>query len=140
VALATFLQRLRPTSDQEQHQQHLYRVEARQFVTRIQAIFERWLSLREVEFDNSALANAAAVSRWELMRMAGSLEHLSPPRSLTGIHRAVESALLTSARACQLLANGYRNHKAEVVCDGQAMLLEMVTEVNGLLGRLQMRA
>jgi hypothetical protein len=140
VALATFLQRLRPTSDQEQHEQHLYRAEAQQFVTRIQAIFERWLSLREVESDNSELANAAAVSRWELMRMAGSLEHLSPPRSLAGVHRAVENALLTSARACQLLANGYRGHKADVVCDGQALLLEMVTEVNGLHGRLQMRA
>jgi len=140
VAIATFLQRLRPTSDQDQHEQHLYRTQAQQFVTRIQAIFDRWLSLREVESDNSQLANAAAVSRWELMRMAGSLEQLSPPRSLAGMHRAVEQALLTSARACQLLANGYRGHKAEVVCDGQALLLDMVTEVNGLRGRLQMGA
>jgi hypothetical protein len=140
VAIATFLQRLRPSGDQEQHEQHQYRTEVQQFVTRIQAIFDRWLSLREVESDNGELANAAAVSRWELMRMAGSLEHLCPPRSLAGIHRAVENALLTSARACQLLANGYRGHKAEVVCDGQALLLEMVTEVNGLHGRLQTHA
>jgi hypothetical protein len=118
----------------------MYRTEAQQFVSRVQAIFDDWLSLREIESDNSALANAAAVSRWELMRMARALEHLSPPRSLAGIHRAVQSALLTSARACQLLANGYRGHKAEAVCDGQALLLEMVAEINGLRGRLQMHA
>ncbi|MBV9599470.1 MAG: hypothetical protein JOZ87_21770 [Chloroflexi bacterium] len=140
MALATFLQRLRSTSPQEQHAQHLYRTEAQQFVTRVQTIFDEWLSLREIESDNGALANAAAVSRWELMRMARSLEHLSPPRSLSGVHRAVQSALLTSARACQLLANGYRGHKAEVVCDGQALLLDMVAEINGLRGRLQMHA
>jgi hypothetical protein len=140
VALATFLQRLRPTSLQEQRAQSLYRTEAQQFVTRVQTIFDDWLRLREIESDNGELANAAAVSRWQLMRMARSLEHLSPPRSLTGIHRAVQDALLSSARACQLLANGYRGHKADVVCDGQALLLEMVTEINGLLGRLQMHA
>ncbi|MBV9325189.1 MAG: hypothetical protein JO352_15525 [Chloroflexi bacterium] len=140
MALATFLQRLRSPSPQEQHAQHLYRTEAQQFVTRVQTIFDEWLSLREIESDNGALANAAAVSRWELMRMARSLEHLSPPRSLSGVHRAVQSALLTSARACQLLANGYRGHKAEVVCDGQALLLDMVAEINGLRGRLQMHA
>jgi hypothetical protein len=140
VAFATFLQRLRPTSLQEQNAQHLYRSEAHQFVTRVQTIVDNWLRLREIESDNGQLANAAAVSRWELMRMAGSLEHLSPPRSLAGVHRAVQDALLNSARACQLLANGYRGHKAEVVCDGQALLLEMVSEINGLLGRLQVRA
>jgi hypothetical protein len=118
----------------------VYRIEAQQFVSRVQAIFDDWLRLREIESDNGALANAAAVSRWELMRMARALEHLSPPRSLGGVHRAVQSALLTSARACQLLANGYRGHKAEVVCDGQALLLDMVAEINGLRGRLQMHA
>ena len=141
MAFATFLQRLRATSQpQEQHAQHLYRTEAQQFVSRVQAIFDEWLRLHEIESDNGALANAAAVSRWELMRMARSLEHLSPPQSLASVHRAVQTALLNSARACQLLANGYRGHKAEVVCDGQALLLEMVTELNGLRGRLQMHA
>jgi|SRR5215831_1420828 len=140
LAFATLLQRLRPTSPHEQHAQRLYRTEAQQFVLRVQAVLDRWLRLREVESDNGELANAAAVSRWELMRLARSLERLSPPRSLSGVHRAVENALLTSARACQLLANGYRGHKSEAVCDGQALLLDMVVEINGLLGRLQMHA
>jgi hypothetical protein len=140
VAFATLLQRLRPTSTQEQHAQHQYRAEAQHFVARVQSICDNWLRVRETESDNGQLANAAAVSRWELMRLAGSLEHLSPPRSLAGVHRAVQEVLLNSARACQMLANGYRGHKAEVVCDGQALLLEMVAEINGLRGRLQMPA
>jgi hypothetical protein len=140
VAFATLLQRLRPTSLQEEHAQHAYRTDAQQFVNRLQTMLEDWLRLREIETDNSVLANAAAVSRWELMRLAGSLEELSPPRSLAKVHRAVHDALLASARGYQLLANGYRGHKSEVVCDGQALLLQMLTEVNGLLGRLQMPA
>jgi hypothetical protein len=140
VAFATLLQRLRPTSTQEQHAQHQYRAEAQHFVARVQSICDNWLRVRETESDNGQLANAAAVSRWELMRLAGSLEHLSPPRSLASVHRTVQEVLLNSARACQMLANGYRGHKAEVVCDGQALLLEMVAEINGLRGRLQMPA
>jgi hypothetical protein len=39
-----------------------------------------------------------------------------------------------------LLANGYRFHKSEAICDGQAMLVETVDDLNGLAGQLQMRA
>lgn len=140
MAFATLLQRLRPTSLPDDSAHHAYCTEAQPFITRLQTIIEDWLRLREIESDNSELANAAAVSRWELMRLAGSLDELSPPRSFAKVHRAAHEALLTSARAYQLLANGYRGHKSEVVCDGQALLLQMMTEINALRGRLEMPA
>jgi len=140
VALATFLHLLRPTSLQEQRAQRAYRSEVQQIASRLQGIFEDWLALREVESDNAVLANAAAVNRWELMRLARTAEHLEAPRSWAGVHRDVHNAVLGSARACQLLANGYRVHKSVVVCDGQALLVESVGEINGLVEQLQLRA
>jgi hypothetical protein len=106
----------------------------------MQTVFNDWLSLREIESDNGELANAAAVNRWALMRLARSAEMLEPPRSWAGIHRDVHTAVLGSARACQLLANGYRGHKSEAVCDGQALLLDSVADINALVDQLLMRA
>lgn len=139
MALATFLQLLRPTNLQEQRARRLYRAEVQQIAIRMQSVFDEWLALREVEPDNTQLANAAAVNRWELMRLAKSAEHLDPPRGFASIHRDVQNAVLGSARACQLLANGYRVHKSEAVCDGQALLVETVADINALVAQLQMR-
>jgi hypothetical protein len=140
VAIATFLQLLRPTSLEEQRAQRAYRADVQEIASRMQSIFDDWLSLREVESDNGELANAAAVSRWELMRLARSAEDLEAPRSWAAIHKDVHNAVLGSARACQLLANGYRGHKSEAVCDGQALLLDSVADINALVDQLQMRA
>ena len=106
---------------------------------RVRAIFDDWGTLREVESDNARLANAAAVNRWELMRMAREVEQLEPPRSLSSVHRDVHNATVGCARACQLLANGYRFHKSEAVCDGQALLVETVQNITALAAQLQMR-
>ena len=140
MALATFLQLLRSTSLEEQRVQRAYRAEVQQIASRMQSVFNDWLALREIESDNGELANAAAVSRWELMRLARSAEALEAPRSWAAIHRDVHNAVLGSARACQLLANGYRGHKSEAVCDGQALLVDCVADINVLLDQLQMRA
>jgi hypothetical protein len=141
VALATFLQLLRPQSlVQEQRAQRLYRAHAQQAASRVRGIFDDWLALREVEPDYSHLANAAAVNRWGLMRLARDTERLDPPRSLGGAHRDLHNALIGSARACQLLANGYRFHKSEAICDGQALLVETVAEISELVAQLQMRS
>ena len=105
----------------------------------MRAVFDDWIAVREVEPDNSRLANAAAVNRWELMRLVTEVEALEPPRSLTALHREVVNAVSGAARACQLLASGYRSHKSVAVCDGQALLLETVNEIDDLVGRLQMR-
>src|SRR5690242_9890557 len=79
LALGTFLQSLRPTSLQEQRAQRAYRAEVQQIATRMQSIFDEWLSLRETSSDYGELANAAAVSRWELMRLAKTAEGLEAP-------------------------------------------------------------
>jgi hypothetical protein len=133
------LQLLRPQSLQQQRAQRLYLVAAQDSVTRVNSVFDEWNTLREIEPDNERLANAAAVNRWELMRMAKDVERLDAPRPILGIHRDLHNAIVGSARACQLLANGYRSHKHEAVCDGQALLVEVVAEMNGLIEQLQMR-
>jgi hypothetical protein len=106
----------------------------------MRAAFDGWIHLREVEPDHARLANAAAVSRWELMRLAQQIEQLDPPRSLSSVQHDVHNAVVGCARACQLLANGYRFHKSEAVCDGQALLIETVKDISDLVEQLQMRA
>jgi hypothetical protein len=139
VALATFLQLLRPHSLEEQRAQQLYRDQAQQFAIRLQRLFDEWLALREYESDNVQLANAAAVNRWEVMRMLKDSERQEPPRSLSATHRDIQNALVGAARACQLLANGYRFHKSEAVCDGQALLVETLADISELVAQLQAR-
>ena len=105
----------------------------------MRAIFEEWLALREVESDNIQLANASAVNRWELMRLAREAETREPPRSLLVLHRDIHNSVVGAARACQLLANGYRGHKSAAVCDGQALLVETVSGLSELIDQLKMR-
>jgi hypothetical protein len=54
------------------------------------------------------------------------------PRALSDVHRDVVNAVTGCARAFQLLANGYRFHKSEALCDGQALLLEAVKDLEDL--------
>jgi hypothetical protein len=139
VAIATFLQLLRPHTPQEQRARRLYALQVEQTAARLRAIFDEWSTMREIEPDNIRLANAASVNRWELLRLAREIEHQPPPRSLASMQRDVHNDLIGAARACQLLANGYRFHKSEAVCDGQALLLETVQDMAELVGQLQLR-
>jgi len=139
LALGSILQLIRPQTLQELRAQRLYRTEVQQIATRVQTTFDEWVRMREIEPDNMRLANAAAVNRWELMRLASEAEQLEPPRKLAGVHRGVREAVIAAARACQLLANGYRFYKSEAVCDGQALLVETVQGITALAAQLQMR-
>jgi hypothetical protein len=139
VAIATFLQLIRPQSVHERRELRLFRAEVEQLASRLRRLMDDWLALREVESDYAQLANAAAVNRWELMRLAKDAEQLAVPRSANGIHRDVHNDLVGAARACQLLANGYRFHKSEAICDGQALLIETVDDINELAAQLQLR-
>lgn len=139
MALATFLQLLRSHSLEERRALRLYQIAAQRMAARMGNILDDWLALREVEVNYNQLANAAAVNRWELMRLARHAEKSGAPRSVGSLHRDIHNSVVGAARACQLLANGYRSHKSEAVCDGQALLLETVTEINELVGQLQMR-
>lgn len=140
MALATFLQLLRPQTLQEQRTQRVYGAQVQQIATRMRTAFDSWVHVREIEPDYARLANAAAVARWELMRLAKETEDLDPPRALIKLHRDVHNAVLGCARGCQLLANGYRFHKSEAVCDGQALLIETVQSINDLVEQLRLRS
>jgi len=133
LALATFLQLLRPRTLEEQRQLREYCAHVHAVSGRVHLIFEAWVAMREVEGDYARLANASAVNRWELMRLARDAERVHAPRMYADVHRDVAEAVLGSARACQLLANGYRSHKSEAICDGQAMFVEAVQALEDLV-------
>jgi len=139
LALGSILHLLRPHTLHEQRAQRAYRAEVDRIAGRMRTALDDWVRLRELEPDNMRLANAAAVNRWELMRLANEAEQLEPPRLLASIHREVHEAVISAAHACQLLANGYRFYKSEAVCDGQALLIESVQNISALAAQLQMR-
>src|SRR5262245_8199486 len=120
----TFFNKLRPASAEDLEALSRYRECAGGFVTRAQTIRDDWVALREVEPEFERLANSAAVNRWEILRLCRQMEDLDPPRGANGVHRDLYTTMGDSARACQLLANGYRFHKSEAVCDGQYKLVE----------------
>ncbi len=139
MALGSILQLLRSHAPEEQCAQLAYRSEVEQIASRMQAAFDDWVRMREIEPDNMRLANAAAVSRWGLMRLANDADLLVAPRKLANVQRQVHETVVAAARAYQLLANGYRFYKSEAVCDGQALLIEMIQNISALAAQLQMR-
>jgi hypothetical protein len=132
LALATFLQLFRPQALDRDHTARVYRAHVDAVCQRVREIFDGWVTQREVEPDYARLANAAAVNRWELMRLKKRADRLHPPRTLNRAHDDLLTAVTASARACQLLANGYRFHKSEAICDGQALFVETIDELDAL--------
>jgi len=139
LAIATFLQLLRPQTLEDQREQRIYSTQVLNVITQIREVFDGWNSTREIEPDYARLANTAAVNRWELMRLAAQVEEMQAPRLLSGAHRNVLAAVTSSARACQLLAVGYRFHKSDAICDGQALLLETVEGLDDLIVQVESR-
>jgi len=133
LAIGTFLQLLRAPALEEQHTESIYRAHAHAIGQRVHEIFESWGTQRDSEPEYARLANASAVNRWELMRLLKHAERLQPPRSLGRLHIDLLTAVTASARACQLLANGYRSHKSEAICDGQALFVETIAELSSLM-------
>jgi hypothetical protein len=133
LALATFLHLWRPRTLEEQRQQREYTAHVQAVSARVRGVFDAWVLMREVEGDYSRLANTSAVNRWELMRLAKESEHIHAPRALSDVHRDASAAVTASARACQLLANGYRFGKSEAICDGQALFVEAVQDLEDLV-------
>jgi len=133
LALGTFLQLLRPQSLDQQHTTRVYRAHVQAIGERVREIFDAWVAQREIEPDYVRLANTSAVNRWELMRLKKRAQRLHPPRSLGRTHDDLLTAVTASARACQLLANGYRFHKSEAICDGQALFVETIDELTELM-------
>jgi hypothetical protein len=124
---------------EDQRAQRIYRGHVLDVVAQIRQIFDKWVALREIEPDYARLANTAAVNRWELMRLVERIDRLQPPRVLNSAHRTMLTSVTASARACQLLAVGYRFHKSEAICDGQSLLLETVQDLDDLIVRVDAR-
>jgi hypothetical protein len=116
-----------------------YRVRVLAAAEHLRRACEAWDGLRQIEPDNARLANTAAVNRWELVRLLRQLERLHVPSMLSKLHNELSAALNDAARAWQLLANGYRSHKSEAVCDGQALLVEAAAAVQVLSQELETR-
>jgi hypothetical protein len=136
MPLKALLHRFRGPRGEELNALRLYRQRAGDLVARVRGIRDEWVELREVEPDFERLANTAAVNRWELLRLCKQVERVEAPRAVNGVHRDLHDVIADSARACQLLANGYRFHKSEAVCDGQSLLVESVDELDALLRQL----
>jgi hypothetical protein len=137
VAFASLLQSFRSQSLHERDARQAYAAEVQAVSERLRQLLDDWVAMREVEPDNSRLANVAAVNRWELMRLAQEVEANTPPRGLGGVHRELFERAVDAARACQLLANGYRSHKSEAICDGQALFLDTVAALERLAKQIE---
>jgi hypothetical protein len=133
LAIAELLQFLRPHRDDQQHTARVYRAHVEAIGQRVREIFDAWVAQREVEPDYARLANSAAVHRWELMRLGRRAERLHPPRVFNRAHADLVDVVTDSARACQLLANGYRFYKSEAICDGQALFVDTLQQLDSLV-------
>ena len=118
----------------------VYRARVLAAAEQLRRACEAWDGLRQIEPDNARLANTAAVNRWELVRLLHQLERLHVPSMVSKLHDDLSEALTDAARAWQLLANGYRSHKSEAVCDGQALLVEAAAAVQVISQELETRS
>ena len=137
--LTSFLKRIGSTRRADAHVLGAYRVRVLAAADHVRRACEAWDGLRQIEPDNARLANTAAVNRWELVRLLGQLERVRVPSMLSRLHNELAEALNDAARAWQLLANGYRSHKSQAVCDGQALLVEAAAAVQVLSQELETR-
>lgn len=127
---------LRPVSAEQLAALDRYRTTVANVARQAQGMRQEWLALAQIESDAERLANAAAVNRWRLARLGERLRQEAAPRLGCGADRAVQRALSSAARAFQLLANGYRFHKSDAVCDGQTLLVECVDQLTAASRRL----
>ena len=137
--LASLLKRIGSSRRADAHVLGAYRVRVVAAAEQVRRACETWDGLRQIEPDNARLANTAAVNRWELVRLLRQLERLHVPGMLRQLHTQLADALGDAARAWQLLANGYRSHKSEAVCDGQALLVEAAAAVQIIRHELETR-
>ena len=101
-----------------------------------QRVFGSWLRRVQQIPSTEALANAAAVQRWEFAAALDELGQLEAPAEAERIHARLLKALRDAARGSQLLANGYRSTTYGAVCDGQALLADAHKELGLVVGQL----
>jgi hypothetical protein len=90
---------------------------------RLGALYGRWRQDLELISREDELANAASIQRWEAAGLLDRLRPLQPPSALARDHTELETVLLETVRASQLLSNGYRFCSSSARCDGHALML-----------------
>jgi hypothetical protein len=130
MSLSAFIQRLRPDTTEEVLALVEYQRHASTVVERVRAMGDEWQARTQLESDSERLGNAAAVNRWELARLIERQQQEPAPRLATTAARHLRIALHELTRSFHLLANGHRSHKSDAVCDGQALLVQALADLD----------
>jgi hypothetical protein len=92
-------------------------------IERLGALYLRWRQSLELDAPDEQLANAGSIQRWQAAGLRDTLQGITPPPALTRSHADLVAIATNTARASQLLSNGYRFHSSSARCDGHALLL-----------------
>ena len=98
---------------------------------------QAWVASAVSTSDYGALANLAAVYRWELALVSHHLAALDPPEGLAQEAAECRWVIDSTARAFHRMTSGYRFSKFERVCDGQTLLEEARKNRARLIARLE---
>jgi hypothetical protein len=93
-------------------------------VDRLGTLYRRWTDDVEIDASDDDLANAASIRRWEAAALRDRAQAIDPPPTLAREHEELVALAGATARAAQLLSNGYRFHSSSARCDGQALMME----------------
>jgi hypothetical protein len=104
---------------------------------RLENLYTRWRQDLELVSAEDELANAASIRRWEAAGLLDRLRPIQPPPPLTRTHNELEAVITDTARASQLLSNGYRFTSSRARCDGQALMLECQERFEALRRSMQ---
>src|SRR5256885_1325591 len=80
-----------------------YQRQARPYLLRALAAYDRWLSISRELDASDVLANAASVQRWEFLSWHDQLAELLPTVEAERLHHRVLQGFRDAARASQLL-------------------------------------
>ena len=95
-------------------------------------LYRRWRTDLELDAPQDDLANSASIQRWEAAGLRERLAAVEPPEGLARLHAELVALTVETARAAQLLSNGYRFHSSSARCDGQALMLESEARFDSL--------
>jgi hypothetical protein len=90
---------------------------------RLGGLYARWRRDLEVDSKAEEHANAASIQRWEAAAVRDQLAAVPPPAPLAKLHAELAALADETARAAQLMSNGFRFHNSDARCDGHALML-----------------
>lgn len=112
---------IRPSLDPARLQ--TYAEAVRPMAAQLEALYLRWRRQLESDLPENEMADAASIQRWQAAGLFDQLGRLEPPAAFVKAHTTLKSLTWDTARASQLLSNGYRFHSSRARCDGQSLML-----------------